>query len=208
MIQESMKRGEFDNLPGAGKPLKYTNYNPFVDGMTHKINEIMVNNGFSPEWVLLEKEIKKDIVRLRQILCDEKRSMKIGIEKLQEKSSDSVLRQGIEEGNSDSRSSSDFYLTPTQSERWRQLIESLRSDVAALNKQINHFNLVCPGMSRQMFHFDLDRESKKILSSKSKSEEIPENSRNQASIGTLDKFDHSTPNAGGFMKLLFSVFNR
>jgi len=59
MIQESMRRGEFDNLPGAGKPLKHTNYNPFVDTMTHKINEIMVNNGFSPQWVLLEKEIKK-----------------------------------------------------------------------------------------------------------------------------------------------------
>jgi DnaJ family protein C protein 28 len=42
LIQESMARGDFDNLPGAGKPLKKDLLieNPFVDTVTRKINQV------------------------------------------------------------------------------------------------------------------------------------------------------------------------
>lgn len=41
LIQESMSKGEFDNLPGSGKPLnKLANINPYLDFTTHKINEV------------------------------------------------------------------------------------------------------------------------------------------------------------------------
>lgn len=40
LIQESMTKGEFSNLRGSGKPLKYQNYNPFVDIVTQKINQV------------------------------------------------------------------------------------------------------------------------------------------------------------------------
>lgn len=40
LIQESMAKGEFDNLPNAGKPLQHDNYNPFVDIATHKLNQV------------------------------------------------------------------------------------------------------------------------------------------------------------------------
>lgn len=40
MIQEAMARGEFDNLSNAGKPLQNQNYNPYVDTVTHKLNEV------------------------------------------------------------------------------------------------------------------------------------------------------------------------
>ena len=58
LIQESMKNGEFDDLPGMGKPLDFTERNPMVDTMTHNLNKIMINNGFTPEWIMLEKEIR------------------------------------------------------------------------------------------------------------------------------------------------------
>jgi hypothetical protein len=41
LIQESMSRGEFDNLAGTGKPLKYQASNPYVDFVTHKMNQVM-----------------------------------------------------------------------------------------------------------------------------------------------------------------------
>lgn len=42
LIQESMSKGEFDNLPGSGKPLnKLANINPYLDFTTHKINEVV-----------------------------------------------------------------------------------------------------------------------------------------------------------------------
>lgn len=40
LIQESMSKGEFENLSGKGKPLKDQNRNPYVDFTTHKLNEV------------------------------------------------------------------------------------------------------------------------------------------------------------------------
>lgn len=38
-----MSKGEFNNLKGSGKPLpSYQNRNPYVDFVTHKINEVGV----------------------------------------------------------------------------------------------------------------------------------------------------------------------
>jgi len=66
MIQESMAKGDFDNLSGTGKPLKCASaFNPYVDYTTHKMNQVLIENGFIPEWILLEKEIRiirKDLV--------------------------------------------------------------------------------------------------------------------------------------------------
>ena len=43
LIQESMARGEFDNLQGVGKPLRqYNEYNPYVDFTTHKMNQVII----------------------------------------------------------------------------------------------------------------------------------------------------------------------
>ena len=40
LIQESMSKGEFKNLKGTGKPLQYQNHNPFIDVVTHKVNQV------------------------------------------------------------------------------------------------------------------------------------------------------------------------
>ena len=58
LIQESMKRGDFNDLPGQGKPLTYSEHNPFVDTTTHNLNKILVNNGFAPEWIMLQSDIR------------------------------------------------------------------------------------------------------------------------------------------------------
>jgi len=40
LIQESMAKGDFDNLSGKGKPLKFRSPNPYVDFVTQKMNEV------------------------------------------------------------------------------------------------------------------------------------------------------------------------
>ena len=55
-----MQKGDFDVIKGKGKPLKPTAENPYTDFMTTKINEILINNGYQPEWVELGKEIRRD----------------------------------------------------------------------------------------------------------------------------------------------------
>ena len=53
-----MQKGEFDNLPGKGRPLEHVNYNPLLDITTQNINRILVDNGYAPEWVMLQAEIR------------------------------------------------------------------------------------------------------------------------------------------------------
>jgi len=66
LIQESIASGEFDNLSGKGKPLPdRVDYNPYSDYTTHKMNQILVEGGFSPEWVMLRKTISDDFVSIR-----------------------------------------------------------------------------------------------------------------------------------------------
>lgn len=66
MIQDAMARGDFDNLSGKGKPLNSRDaYNPYIDFTTHKLNQVLIDNGFAPEWIMLEKEIKEEVVRIR-----------------------------------------------------------------------------------------------------------------------------------------------
>ncbi|XP_055331870.1 dnaJ homolog subfamily C member 28-like isoform X2 [Paramacrobiotus metropolitanus] len=72
LIQESMAKGEFTKLSGMGKPLNYADANPFVDSMTHKLNRILINNGFTPEWAVLGKEIENLKAELRQKLTEER----------------------------------------------------------------------------------------------------------------------------------------
>ena len=54
-----MASGQFDNLKYAGKPLPQTSeYNHYVDFTTHKMNEILLESDFAPEWVEIQKEIR------------------------------------------------------------------------------------------------------------------------------------------------------
>lgn len=70
MIQESMAKGDFKNLKGSGKPLSHdsVNQNPFIDFTTHKLNQVLLENGFVPEWILLEKEIREEVKIFRSKL--------------------------------------------------------------------------------------------------------------------------------------------
>ncbi|XP_027731388.1 dnaJ homolog subfamily C member 28 [Vombatus ursinus] len=66
LIQESMAKGDFDNLSGKGKPLKKFSGCSYIDPMTHNLNRILIDNGYQPEWISMQKEIKDTIVQLRK----------------------------------------------------------------------------------------------------------------------------------------------
>uniref|UniRef100_A0A1B6JSQ1 DnaJ homologue subfamily C member 28 conserved domain-containing protein n=1 Tax=Homalodisca liturata TaxID=320908 RepID=A0A1B6JSQ1_9HEMI len=140
-----MAKGEFDNLSGKGKPLstRQDHYNPYVDLVTHKMNQVMIDNGFMPEWISLQKEIRSDCERVRE-----------GLEK---------VRAGL----------SDPPLPQLEAERWTAAINDVKEDVQALNAKIGKFNLVVPLLPNQMLLFDLDQEATKILNSPPKKFEEP-----------------------------------
>lgn len=68
-IEEAMERGEFSNLPGKGKPLKLE-ANPFLTPQARMANRLLKENGFSPRWVELEKEIKQEKAQLQRVLIN------------------------------------------------------------------------------------------------------------------------------------------
>ncbi|KAI3954772.1 hypothetical protein MKW98_002878 [Papaver atlanticum] len=63
-IYQSMEEGKFENLPGKGKPLNLVT-NPHADPAEDTLFRILNQNGFAPEWVELNKEIRSNIAQWR-----------------------------------------------------------------------------------------------------------------------------------------------
>ncbi|XXG85332.1 hypothetical protein AAC387_Pa11g0428 [Persea americana] len=59
-IWHSMEEGQFENLPGKGKPLDLKT-NPHADPAEDTLYRILMRNGCAPEWVELNKEIRYKI---------------------------------------------------------------------------------------------------------------------------------------------------
>jgi DnaJ family protein C protein 28 len=77
LIQEAMQKGDFSNLSGQGKPLKDDqSQNPYVDFVTHKINKVLFENGFTPEFIMLNKEIRENIESIKGKLKSERTKFK------------------------------------------------------------------------------------------------------------------------------------
>ncbi|KAK5614057.1 hypothetical protein CRENBAI_011775 [Crenichthys baileyi] len=70
LIQESMARGDFRNLSGAGKPLNKFEHNPYADPMTHNLNRILIDNGYQPPWVVMQHDIRENVARIRNLLLE------------------------------------------------------------------------------------------------------------------------------------------
>lgn len=66
-IWHSMEEGQFENLPGKGKPLKLDT-NPHADPAEDTLYRILSKNGCAPEWVELNKEIRSRISEWRMSL--------------------------------------------------------------------------------------------------------------------------------------------
>jgi len=65
MIAQAQARGEFDNLEGAGQPLKLEE-NPYAPPELHMAYKILKDAGFAPYWIELGKEI--DTLRNKFVL--------------------------------------------------------------------------------------------------------------------------------------------
>ncbi|KAK9885282.1 hypothetical protein WA026_010776 [Henosepilachna vigintioctopunctata] len=134
LIQESISKGDFNKLSGVGKPLKEKlNRNPYVDFITHKFNEILIDNGCTPEWITLNKEIREDLTTLRNQLRE--------------------VRQYFKK----------YPLNEEDAYRWQESVSKYESRVKDLNSKIDKFNLVVPILNKQCFHINLKQEAQNIL---------------------------------------------
>ncbi|XP_018300701.1 dnaJ homolog subfamily C member 28 [Mycetomoellerius zeteki] len=135
LIQEAMNKGEFTDLPGMGKPLKTTNAtNPYVDFVTHKLNQILIDNGFTPEWIQLSKEIREETEELKKKLSEARNDV------------------------------SKLPLTPKDELIWNDKLEKFKTTTRQINNKIDKYNLLVPILQKQMLHIRLDKLAEKALS--------------------------------------------
>lgn len=136
LIQEAMSKGQFDKLEGFGKPLSHAqSQNPYVDFTAHKINKILLDNGFTPEWITLGKEIRADIDDLIRILTDYRAYL------------------------------GRIPLTKSDENEWATILRNQEGRTSEINKKIDKFNLIVPILQQQMCHIRLDRIADKVLNS-------------------------------------------
>lgn len=65
VIAEAQANGDFDNLPGKGKPLNLDGSDPYA-GAEAEAYKYLKNAGFVPEWMQLRKQITAVVVWLRE----------------------------------------------------------------------------------------------------------------------------------------------
>src|SRR5688572_23730094 len=66
-IQEAMAAGAFKNLPGEGKPLVFDRLAEELAGDNWLGFKMLQNNGYTPEWLSLGREIELDLEALALI---------------------------------------------------------------------------------------------------------------------------------------------
>jgi len=74
-IQKAISDGEFDNLPGYGKPIDWKD-NPYASPEMRLVDDILQKNGISYPWMEKRKEIEQLIADLKERLVVEKRHSK------------------------------------------------------------------------------------------------------------------------------------
>nr|XP_005283987.1 dnaJ homolog subfamily C member 28 [Chrysemys picta bellii]XP_005283989.1 dnaJ homolog subfamily C member 28 [Chrysemys picta bellii]XP_042711709.1 dnaJ homolog subfamily C member 28 [Chrysemys picta bellii]XP_042711710.1 dnaJ homolog subfamily C member 28 [Chrysemys picta bellii] len=123
LIQESMAKGDFDNLNGKGKPLQKFSYCPHIDPMTHNLNRILIDNGYQPEWILMQKEIRETIEELRKNIVASRNKLGEPMTPCRQKQWSQICEQLIEDIKKLNKRINDFNLI-----------------VPILNRQMVHFN--------------------------------------------------------------------
>lgn len=127
-----MLEGQFEKLPGKGKPLE-TQGNPHADPAEDLLYRIMGKNGFAPEWVELNKEIRFHMERWRRAL------QFAWSRKLDPLNIDEARREVI----------------------WKADLKRLEEDLKDINRKVFHYNLIVP-FGRQVFHYKLESELQQL----------------------------------------------
>jgi DnaJ family protein C protein 28 len=145
-IREAQKQGLFDDLPGKGEPLDLTE-NPFLAPSWRTAYNLLQGQGFAPEWIELDKEIRTELDRLRQGLAESKRWYDEAAAALEGRTG----QQAEEE-----RAWVEVY--------WERRLNSLAPQIDELNEKIWLFNLKVPIASLQRRKVSIEEELQRLSS--------------------------------------------
>jgi DnaJ family protein C protein 28 len=143
-IVEAQERGEFDDLPGKGKPLDLTE-NPFADPEWRVAYKILQDNNFTLDWIELDKEIRAEIKACREQLLQSKGWCERSMAQL---------------GDQESRRAEEERIRVQYT--WEQALETFADQVAQINKKIELLNLKVPLVNLQRPKISVDEEKRRL----------------------------------------------
>ena len=135
-IRQAMQRGEFDNLPGKGKPLDLSQ-NPHEDPGWRIAYRMLKENGYTLPWIETRRTIELDFERAAETLQQKWDWRKIA-----------SGRRGM----------------VSAEKEWQQALQTFRGEIDKLNKRIRDYNLEIPSNQFQRHPINSDREIQKITS--------------------------------------------
>ncbi len=133
-IEQAMREGAFDNLPGQGKPLDL-NKNPFVPEDRQMAYKLLENNDLAPSWISERTSVLNAIERIRTEVHD-----------------------GVHRHQAALQSTSDPATVETLDADWRARLEGWSAEVRTLNKRIEAVNLEQPIAHLEIFKLRLPDE--------------------------------------------------
>ena len=116
------------------------------------MNQILVEGGFAPEWIMLKRDIIHQQNELRKYLHSKCEELLLNY---------NACRNHHKSSDMDNR----YNTSLNHQQDWNKYSERVEKDnetLKSLNKNIDKYNLIVPMMKSQMFHFNLKKESDKI----------------------------------------------
>jgi len=130
-IEEAMREGKFDNLPGKGKPLDLSPQ-PYVPADMQMANSLLKNNGLAPAWISERNQVLAEIERFR-----------------------SKLRREVTEHRVASAAARTDAARATLEQRWQRQLLAWEEELAALNRRIEIQNFKQPALFLEIFKLRL-----------------------------------------------------
>jgi DnaJ family protein C protein 28 len=137
-IRKAIEDGQFEDLPGKGKPLKL-NENPYEDPEWRMAYRVLRNGGFTLPWIEARREIESELEEARL-------SIKISWARRE---------SALNDGESAADPEAD----------WRQAVDLFRERIEKINQLINSYNLKVPSGQFQLPQKDLEREMQLTIAS-------------------------------------------
>lgn len=95
--------------------------------------KVLIDNGFMPEWISLQKEIREET---------------------------EIIRNGLQMERS---YFGPYPLNNEDANLWETVVNKYEKAVQNVNKKIHNYNLVVPILNKQLFEFNLKIEAEKVL---------------------------------------------
>ncbi|MDX1663490.1 MAG: DnaJ family domain-containing protein [Candidatus Promineifilaceae bacterium] len=131
VIEEALKAGKFENLPGQGKPLQL-NKNPYAQEQALAF-ELLQNNDYTLPWIAERNELLEAVADLREELITAWQRYRRRMH------------------------APDPTQEPAQ-RAWDAYLREMEVAVTALNKKIDHANMNIPVARLELLKLNLDRE--------------------------------------------------